>query len=79
MEKHTKYIQELLYFLSGEREKIEDSGQRKVDQDLRKTHNFICDEIKSLHSMLFRMEYQQLRERLAEVFDCSSEVTKRDK
>ena len=78
MEKHTKCIQELLYFLSSEREKIEDSGQRKVDHDLRETHKFICDEIKSLHSLLFRMEYKQLSERLAEVFDCPSELTKRN-
>jgi hypothetical protein len=75
--KNKKYIQELLHFLFSEREKIEATGHR-IDPDLRKTHNFISDEIQTLHMMLFENEYQQFSERLAEVFDCPSEVTKRN-
>ena len=75
--KNKKYIQELLHFLFSEREKIEATGHR-IDPDLRKTHKFISDEIQTLHMMLFEDEYQRFSERLAEVFDCPSEVTKRN-
>ena len=75
--KNKKYIQELLHFLFGEREKIEATGHR-IDTDLRKTHKFISDKIQTLQLMLFEDEYQQFSERLAEVFDCPSEVAKRD-
>lgn len=76
--RNKKYIQELLHFLFSEREKIEATGYSRIDPDLRKTHKFISDEIQTLHMVLFEDEYQQFSERLAEVFDCPSEVIKRD-
>jgi hypothetical protein len=68
-----------LHFLFDEREKIEATGHsRMMDPDLIKTHEFICDQIQGLHRKIFEDEYQQFSERLAEVFDYSSEATKRD-
>jgi len=75
--KNKKYIRKVLHYLYSEREKIESTGYR-IDPDLRKTHRFINEEIQNLQMMLFEDEYRQFSERLAEVFDCPFEVTKRD-
>lgn len=74
-----KYIQELLHFLFSERDKIEATGHsRMMDPDLKQTHKLISKKIQTLHVILFEVEYQQFSERLAGVFNCPSELTKRN-
>jgi hypothetical protein len=70
---NTEYIQELLHYLINEREKIEHTGL-PIDHDLIKVYDYINDGIQTLNLMLFKVEYKDVRDRLAEENDCSSEI-----
>jgi hypothetical protein len=67
-----KHINEILYFLYSEREKIESTGHM-IDPDLTKTHHFINDEIQNLQMMLFEHEYHQFSKSLGKILNCSTE------
>lgn len=71
--KNTEYMQGLLHYLIDEREKIEHTGL-PIDSDLIKIYDYINDGIQTLNLMLFKVEYKDARDRLAEEYDCSSEV-----
>ena len=71
--KNTEYIQELLHYLINEREKIEATGL-PIDSDLRRIYDYINDGIQSLNLMLFKVEYKEVRDRLAEEYDYSPEI-----
>ena len=71
--KNTEYIQELLHYLINEREKIEATGL-PIDPDLMKIYDYINDGIQSLNLMLFKVEYKEVRDRLAEEYDYSPEI-----
>ena len=71
--KNTEYIQELLHYLINEREKIEATGL-PIDSDLMKIYDYINDGIQSLNLMLFKVEYKEVRDRLAEEYDYSPEI-----
>jgi len=70
--KNTEYIQELLHYLIEEREKIEATGH-PIDSDLTKIYKYINDGIQTLNLMLFKAEYKEVGDRLAEEYDCPPE------
>ena len=72
--KNTEYIQELLHYLIDQRVKIEATGL-PIDSDLMKIYDYINDGIQSLNLMLFKVEYKEVRDRLAEEYDCTPEIT----
>jgi hypothetical protein len=76
--KNKKLIHELLHYLYSEREKIESTGYR-IDQDLRKSHRFVNEEIQNLQMTLFEQEYQQFSDRLEQLFEGSPGFTKKEK
>ena len=63
--KNTEYIQELLHYLIDQRVRIEATGL-PIDSDLMKIYDYINDGIQSLNLMLFKVEYKEVRDRLAE-------------
>ena len=71
--KNTEYVQELLHYLINEREKIEHTGL-PIDYDLIKIHDYINEGIQTLNLMLFKAEYKEVRDRLAEEYDYSPEI-----
>ena len=71
--KNTEYIQELLHYLIDQRVKIEATGL-PIDSDLMKIYDYINDGIQTLNLMLFKVEYKEVRDRLAEEYDYSPEV-----
>ena len=71
--KNTEYVQELLHHLINEREKIEHTGL-PIDSDLIKIYDYINEGIQTLNLMLFKTEYKEIRDRLAEEYDCSPEI-----
>ena len=71
--KNTEYIQELLHYLIDQRVKIEATGL-PIDSDLMKIYDYINDGIQSLNLMLFKVEYKEVRDRLAEEYDYSPEI-----
>jgi hypothetical protein len=75
--KDKKLIDELLHYLSSEREKIESTGYR-IDPDLRKTYRFINDEIQNLQMILFENEYHQFGDRLEQLFEGSPGFSKKE-
>ena len=71
--KNTEYIQELLHYLIDQRVKIEATGL-PIDSDLMKIYDYINDGIQTLNLMLFKVEYKEVRDRLAEEYDYSPEI-----
>lgn len=71
--KKVKYIQELIQYLISEREKIESTGH-SIDPDLVKIYDYINDGIQSLNLILFKAEYKEVRDRLAEEYGYSPEI-----
>ena len=79
--KNKKIIQELLHYLTSEREKIEYSGHGMagIDQDLIKVYEFITETIQDLQKEYFENEYQHIRDNLSDLFEDSPEITKKGK
>ena len=75
-----KIIQELLHYLTSEREKIEYSGHgiAGIDPDLAKVYNFIQNEIQELQKEYFENEYQHIRDNLSDLFEGSPGITKKE-
>ena len=75
--KNKRLMHELLHYLYSEREKIESTGYR-IDQDLRKSHQFVNEEIQDLQMKLFEQEYQQFSKHLEEQLECAPEFIKKE-
>jgi hypothetical protein len=76
--KNQKLIHELLHYLYSEREKIESTGFH-IDQDLRKSYEYVNKKIQHLQKKLFEQEYHQFSDRLEELFEGSPGFTKKEK
>ena len=75
-----KIIQELLHYLTSEREKIEYSGDgiAGMDPDLQKVYQFINEEIQDLQKEYFGNEYLHIRENLTDLFEGEPGVNKKE-
>jgi len=76
-----KIIQELLHYLTSEREKIEYSGQgiTGIDPDLQKVYHFINEEIQDLQKEYFESEYQHIKDNLSDLFEDTHQIEKKGK
>ena len=79
--KNKKIIQELLHYLTAEREKIEYSGHgiAGIDPDLQKVYHFINEEIQDLQKEFFENEYQHIRDDLSDLFEGSAGINTKEK
>jgi hypothetical protein len=76
-----KIIQELLHYLTLEREKIEYSGHgiAGIDPDLQKVYHLINEEIQDLQKEYFESEYQHIKDNLSELFEDTHQIDKKGK
>ena len=79
--KNKKIIQELLHYLTSEREKIEYSGHGTagIDQDLIKVYEFITETIQDLQKEYFENEYKHIRDNLSDLFEDTHQIEKKGK